>query len=48
MGMHRPILMDGGEGKILRKCCVVKGIEHQRGGKEIMTEKQRILMCLGY
>ena len=28
-GMHRSMLMDGGEGNILRKRYVVKGIEHQ-------------------
>ena len=27
------MLMDGVEGKILRKSCVDKGIEHQRGKK---------------
>ena len=29
-GLHRPMLMDGGEGKIRRKYCVDEGIEHQR------------------
>ena len=41
-GMHRPMLMDGGEGKILRNGFVVKGIEHQREKKGKMTEKKRM------
>ena len=28
-GLHRPMVMDGGEGEKLKKC-VVKDIEHQR------------------
>ena len=32
-GIHRPIVMDGGEGKMLKKCCAVEDIENQ-GGKE--------------
>ena len=28
-GLHRPMLMDGGKGKKLKKCCVVKDIDHQ-------------------
>ena len=32
-GMHIPNLMDGGEGKIGRKGCVVKGIKHHRDKK---------------
>ena len=33
-GMHRPMLMDGGECKILRKGCIVKDIKHQRERRE--------------
>ena len=29
-GLHIPMIMDGGEGKTLKKCCVVENIEHQR------------------
>ena len=29
--LHRPMLMYVGKGKILRKVCVVKDIEHQQG-----------------
>ena len=29
-GLHGPMIMDGGEGKKLKKCCVVKDIEHQQ------------------
>ena len=39
--LHELILMDGGECKILRNCCVVKYIEHQRekrGKNEGTTE----------
>ena len=32
-GLHRTMLMDGGEGKIGIKCCDVMGIEHQREKK---------------
>ena len=32
-GIHRPMLMDGGEGKKLKTICVVEDIEHQRGKK---------------
>ena len=32
-GLHRPMVMDGGEGKKLKKCCVVKDIEHQQEKK---------------
>ena len=32
--MHRPMLMDVGEGKIRRKFSVVKNIEHQWEKKE--------------
>ena len=45
-GLHRPMLMDGEEGKILRKCCVVKDIEHQRekrGKNEGTTEDEGFL-----
>ena len=30
MGLHRPMMMNGGEGKKLKKCCVVEDIERQR------------------
>ena len=33
-GLHRPMLLDGCEGKMLKKCCVVKDIEHQREKRE--------------
>ena len=39
-GLHITILMDGGEGKILRKGCVVKGIDHQREKREKMKGQQ--------
>ena len=29
-GLHRPMLMDGVEGKKLKKYCVVEDIEHQQ------------------
>ena len=29
-GLNRPMLMDRGESKMLKKCCVVKDIEHQQ------------------
>ena len=32
-GLHRPMLMDGGEGKMLKNC-VVKDIEHQQEKRE--------------
>ena len=27
-GVHRPMIMDGVEGKKLKKCCVAENIEH--------------------
>ena len=33
-GLHRPMVMDGGEGEKLKKCCVIEDIEHQRGGNK--------------
>ena len=33
-GLHRPMVMDGGEGKKLKKCCVVDNIEHQQKIRE--------------
>ena len=35
------MVMDGGEGEKIEKCCVVKDIEHQQK-KEKMTELQRM------
>ena len=29
-GLHRQMIMDGGEGKKLKNCCVVDNIEHQK------------------
>ena len=40
--LHIPMLIDGVEGKILSKCCVVKDIEHQREKRGNMTEQQRM------
>ena len=31
MGLHKPLLMEGGKFKKYKKCCVVKDIEHPRG-----------------
>ena len=38
-GLHIPTIMDGGEGKKLKKCCVVENIEHQQKIRE--SEKVR-------
>ena len=29
-GLHIPMIIDGGEGKKFKKCCVIEYIEHQR------------------
>ena len=39
-GLHRPMIMDGGEGKKLKTCCVVENIEHQQK-KEKTTKSER-------
>ena len=33
-GLHRPMIMDGYEGKKLKTCCVVENIEHQKKIRE--------------
>ena len=33
-GLHRPMILDGGEGKKLKNCCVFENIEHQRKIRE--------------
>ena len=48
-GLHIPMVMDGGEGKRLKKCCVVENIENQqklRENDEIRyNEGDRSPMC---
>ena len=39
-GLHRPMIMDGGEGKKFKNCCVVENIEHQK--KIIESDKIRV------
>ena len=33
-GLHRQMIMDGGEGKKLKNCCVVENIEPQKKLRE--------------
>ena len=37
--LHRPMIMDGGEGKKLKKDCVVENIEQQKNLEKVMKSE---------